>query len=83
MLRTHMYYLLSCVGDPRRPYPLDVEMKRGLLGKLSMKSNNVKSLDEFETEIAVESSTSDAAVPTNSSGQNNEPPQTFGMLHKQ
>jgi hypothetical protein len=24
----------TCIGDPRRPYPLDIEMRSGLLGKM-------------------------------------------------
>ena len=27
--------IIPCVGDPRRPYPQDIEMRAGFLGKLS------------------------------------------------
>lgn len=32
-LFNHLLYF-SSKGDPRRPYPLDIEMRSGLLGKL-------------------------------------------------
>lgn len=55
-------------------------MKQGLLGKLSMKSNTVKTLDEFiETEMAVDLS----AATQNNLSEQNKPPLTFGMLHQQ
>ena len=60
-------------GDPRRPYPQDVEMKRGLLGKLSMKSNSVKTLSDLASQMVAESSNQNPE-------QSN--PQTFGMLNK-
>lgn len=29
-----------CVGDPRRPYPTDLEMRSGMLGNMSNMSTN-------------------------------------------
>ena len=32
-------FFLFCVGDPRRPYPLDIEMRCGALGQISSKNS--------------------------------------------
>jgi len=37
-------------GDPRRPYPLDIEMRSGALGQLSLKNGDAMTVDENNTE---------------------------------
>ena len=37
-------------GDPRRPYPLDIEMRCGALGQISSKNSD----EDFEADRKVE-----------------------------
>ena len=42
--------MIIILGDPRRPYPLDIEMRCGALGQISSKNSD----EDFEADRKVE-----------------------------
>ena len=69
-----MYYLSFCLlGDPRRPYPLDFVMRRGVLGQISQQSQSGIGSDDELSRSRHSSVVDDQSLKPNTTEPQNEP----------